>query len=99
MCGIHGHLDTNVLRPRTAISRAPAQPHRSWVMTTNVMFALSWFGFAWYWHVLALAFFIVVSSLVLIHERQVGIVVKRFARRSLSPGRLIALADEAGLQA
>jgi len=68
-------------------------------MTTNVMFALIWFGFAWYWHFLALAFLVVVSGLVLIHERQVGIVVKRFARRSLSPGRLIALAGEAGLQA
>src|SRR6266566_7784309 len=60
----HGHPDVNVLCPRTAITRAPAQPHRSWVMTSNVMFALSWFGFAWYWHVLALAFLVVVSGLV-----------------------------------
>ena len=29
---------------------------------------------------------------VLIHERQVGIVVKKFGARSLPPGRLIALA-------
>src|SRR5215831_20023648 len=36
---------------------------------------------------------------VLIRERQVGIVVKKFAARSLPPGRLIALAGEAGYQA
>ena len=36
---------------------------------------------------------------VLIHERQVGIVVKKFSRRSLEPGRLIALGGEAGYQA
>jgi uncharacterized membrane protein YqiK len=36
---------------------------------------------------------------VLIRERQVGVVVKRFAGKSLPPGRLIALAGEAGLQA
>jgi uncharacterized membrane protein YqiK len=36
---------------------------------------------------------------VLIRERQVGIVVKRFAARSLEPQRLIALGGEAGYQA
>src|SRR6516162_5376514 len=36
---------------------------------------------------------------VLIRERQVGIVVKKFGSRSLAPGRLIALAGEAGYQA
>src|SRR5580765_8516224 len=36
---------------------------------------------------------------VLIRERQVGIVVKKFGGRSLPPGRLIALAGEAGYQA
>ena len=36
---------------------------------------------------------------MLIRERQVGIVVKRFANKSLLPGHLIALAGEAGLQA
>jgi uncharacterized membrane protein YqiK len=36
---------------------------------------------------------------VLIRERQVGIVVKKFGRRSLPPGRLIALTGEAGYQA
>ena len=36
---------------------------------------------------------------VLIRERQVGIVVKKFGARSLPPGRLLALAGEAGLQA
>jgi uncharacterized membrane protein YqiK len=36
---------------------------------------------------------------VLIRERQVGIVIKRFGARSLPPGRLLALAGEAGYQA
>jgi len=36
---------------------------------------------------------------VLLRERQVGVVVKKFAGRSLLPGRLIALAGEAGYQA
>ena len=36
---------------------------------------------------------------VLIHERQVGIVVKKFGGRSLPPGRLVALDGEAGYQA
>jgi uncharacterized membrane protein YqiK len=39
------------------------------------------------------------SASVLIAERQVGIVVKRFALRALAPGRLIALDGEAGYQA
>ena len=68
-------------------------------MITNIMLGLSWFGFDWYWYPLALAFFVVTSSYVLIRERQVGIVVKRFANKSLLPGHLIALAGEAGLQA
>ena len=68
-------------------------------MTTNFMLGLSWFGFAWYWYLLALAFLVIVSSFVLIRERQVGVVVKRFAKKSLLPGHLIALAGEAGLQA
>ena len=36
---------------------------------------------------------------VLIRERQVGIVVKKFGSRLLPPGRLLALAGEAGYQA
>jgi uncharacterized membrane protein YqiK len=36
---------------------------------------------------------------VLIRERQVGIIIKRFGARSLPPGRLLALAGEAGYQA
>src|SRR5438270_13812141 len=36
---------------------------------------------------------------VFIRERQVGVVVKKFGARSLPPGRLIALAGEAGYQA
>lgn len=38
-------------------------------------------------------------GMVLIRENEVGIVVKRFASRSLPPGRLIALDGEAGYQA
>jgi uncharacterized membrane protein YqiK len=40
-----------------------------------------------------------VSGAVLIRERQVGIVVKKFGSRSLPPGRLLALGGEAGYQA
>src|SRR6516162_6497223 len=40
-----------------------------------------------------------VLGAVLIRERQVGIVVKKFGARSLPPGRLLALAGEAGFQA
>jgi len=40
-----------------------------------------------------------VLGAVLIQERQVGIVVKRFGTRALPPGRLVALAGEAGYQA
>ncbi|HVV73287.1 MAG TPA: flotillin family protein [Verrucomicrobiae bacterium] len=36
---------------------------------------------------------------VLIRERQVGIIVKKFGGRSLPPGRLVALEGEAGYQA
>ncbi len=39
------------------------------------------------------------TGAVLIRERQVGIVIKKFGRSSLPPGRLIALAGEAGFQA
>src|SRR6266498_6025677 len=104
MSGIHGHPDTNVLCPRTAITWARAQPQRSWVMTTNVMFAaagvltpfLVIVGFL----VLGLMLFgPLVLGAVLIQERQVGVVVKRFGGRGLAPGRLIALGGEAGYQA
>ncbi len=39
------------------------------------------------------------TGLVFIRERQVGIVIKKFGARSLPPGRFIALAGEAGYQA
>ena len=70
-------------------------------MTTKIMLAVgfSWPGVAWHWIVLAVVGLVLVSSLVLIRERQVGIVVKRFSRRSLAPGRLVALDGEAGYQA
>jgi uncharacterized membrane protein YqiK len=38
-------------------------------------------------------------GLVVINERQVGIVVKKFAGRNLAPGQLVALQGEAGYQA
>jgi uncharacterized membrane protein YqiK len=42
---------------------------------------------------------IAVTGLVIINERQVGVVIKRTSRKSLSPDRLIALNGEAGYQA
>ena len=62
---------------------------------------INWFTVL-YWGgsvVAALFTIYLLLGLVLITERQVGIVVKRFGTRSLPPGRLIALADEAGYQA
>jgi uncharacterized membrane protein YqiK len=41
----------------------------------------------------------ILSGAVLIQERQVGIIIKRFGPRSLAPGRLVALNGEAGYQA
>ena len=38
-------------------------------------------------------------GITFIHERQVGIVIKRFGPRSLAPGRFMALQGEAGYQA
>src|SRR5882757_10270001 len=71
------------------------------VMTTNILLAVGgiWFGVAWYWYALALIALVFQSGFVLIRERQVGIVIKRFAARSLPPGHLLALDGEAGLQA
>src|SRR6266550_1102628 len=83
------------------MNRRGAQPHRRSVMTTFVMLGdlsplLSLF-------VLAVVAFLLVGPLVLgavlIQERQVGIVVKRFGTRALPPGRFVALAGEAGYQA
>ncbi|HEV2209963.1 MAG TPA: SPFH domain-containing protein [Verrucomicrobiae bacterium] len=52
---------------------------------------------------LLILFFLIMSptllGAVLIRERQVGVVIKKFGARSLPPGRLIALAGEAGYQA
>src|SRR5215475_7157935 len=69
-------------------------------MNTNIMFAsLNLLGIAWYWYTPVVMLFIAASGFVLIRERQVGIVVKRFATNSLPPGRLMALAGESGYQA
>jgi uncharacterized membrane protein YqiK len=65
------------------------------------------FGFdAWLWRLVGGGLFVLGTplvlmglSLVMIAERQVGIVIKKFAGRNLPPGRLIALNGEAGYQA
>src|SRR4051794_14358783 len=49
--------------------------------------------------IIAVLFGPLVLGAVLIHERQVGIVIKKFSSTNLPPGRLIALAGEAGYQA
>ena len=41
----------------------------------------------------------VVLGVVVINERQVGVVVKKFSGRGLPPGQLVALHGEAGYQA
>jgi uncharacterized membrane protein YqiK len=41
----------------------------------------------------------ILTGAVLIQERQVGVVVKRFGGQPLQPGRLVALAGESGYQA
>jgi long-chain acyl-CoA synthetase len=51
------------------------------------------------WILLGLLVLYWLLGLVLIDERQVGVVVKRFASKSLQPGRLVALDGEAGYQA
>src|SRR6185295_5202618 len=75
--------------------------HRRLVMNTTVMLgAASPVATAVIVVVLSLAFIgPFVLGAVLIQERQVGIVVKRFGTRALPPGRLVALAGEAGYQA
>jgi len=67
----------------------------------NVMLGMgwTWFGVGIGWHVLGLVVLVPLWSSVLIRERAVGIVIKRFSARSLAPGRLIALEGEAGYQA
>src|SRR5687767_2569028 len=42
---------------------------------------------------------VAIGLIVFISERQVGVVVKKFAFKNLPPGRLIALNGEAGYQA
>ena len=70
-------------------------------MTANILlgFGWTWFGVGAGWYGLGLVVLLVWSGFVLIRERSVGIVIKRFAARSLAPGRLIALDGEAGYQA
>ncbi|HEY3857820.1 MAG TPA: flotillin family protein [Verrucomicrobiae bacterium] len=68
-------------------------------MMANILLTQPWAKYSIYAAVAALPFFLLKISSVLIHERQVGIVVKRFAGKSLLPGHLIALDGEAGFQA
>src|SRR5579859_4185578 len=79
------------------------QPHRRWCMRTMVMF----FGLSPIESraavIVALICLLplvpILLGAVLIRERQVGIVVKKFGGHGLEPGRLIALNGEAGYQA
>jgi uncharacterized membrane protein YqiK len=70
-------------------------------MTTTLLFGQIWnpLPLGGYGYGLLVMGFILASSFVVIRERQVGIVVKRFSRHSLPPGRFVALDGEAGYQA
>lgn len=70
-------------------------------MTTTILAFLEthWVLTALVLLVLVAMFARILTGAVLISERQVGIVVKRFGGRGLEPGRLIALGGEAGYQA
>src|ERR1041384_531356 len=83
------------------MSRRDVRPHRRWVMTTLAMMGgLTFVLIICAFIVLALLLFgPLVLGAVLIQERQVGVVVKRFGARALPPGRFIALDGEAGYQA
>src|SRR5580765_4333543 len=81
--------------------KTTAQPYRRWVMTT--MFMVIDVSVVIAAVVLLLIGLIAMGPLlfgtVLISERQVGIVVKRWGGRGLEPRQLIALNGEAGYQA
>jgi len=68
-------------------------------MNTMLGMGWTWFGVSVGWYGLALLVLVPLSSFVLIRERAVGIVIKRFSSSRLAPGRLIALDGEAGYQA
>src|SRR5690349_8993555 len=92
----------NALSECLVINQVYLQPLRRECMTTVLSIVL--FGYpvslgAWAWAALAVGALVCASSFVRIHERQVGIVIKRYSRRSLPPGRLVALEGEAGYQA
>jgi uncharacterized membrane protein YqiK len=55
----------------------------------------------YWWATLILFFFLLINLFGVVHigEQQVGLVIKRFAMRSLPPGEIIALNGEAGYQA
>src|SRR5262249_24432736 len=78
-----------------------AQPHRRMVMTAVLVFAAVSPLLLLPLGLLLLLLIVVplVLGAVLIQERQVGIVVKRFGSRALAPGRLVALGGESGYQA
>lgn len=66
-----------------------------------VLGAITWTQASW-WAAgafLALLAAPLLSGAVFIHERQVGVIIKKFGSRSLPPGHLIALEGESGYQA
>ena len=71
-------------------------------MLANVILSsLSPNGWAWFALIVICLLFSgpTLLGMVLIRERQVGIIIKRFSSRSLAPGQFIALDGEAGYQA
>src|SRR5580658_7732527 len=90
----HGPRNATALPRRAVKNRRAPQPHRRTFMTANVTITL----------VITIALALIIGApvalgMVLIRERQVGIIVKRFGARALAPGRLLALEGEAGYQA
>ncbi len=86
------------LQPRSLGSRLALGGASLALVLTAFIVADGWleravlFGFG-------LVFAPLLLGLVVIRENQVGIVIKKFARRNLAPGELIALHAEAGYQA
>lgn len=75
------------------------------LQTSTTEYRVVEMGNSWVWLLIPLVFgggiliFASATGLVIIGEREVGIVAKKFSNRSLPAGRLIALNGEAGYQA
>jgi len=82
---VSGQVDWNFIRDWWPVWPWPGA-HFSWVYLLGELFAL-------------LVLSPVLTGSVLIDERKVGIVIKKFGRKKLPPGQLIALEGEAGYQA